>query len=181
MAAVEVCRFNRFGYCRFKEMCRHRHIDQLCTDTDCDMDSCDKRHPKACIFFNAYKRCKFGSYCRYSHDLDTDKHEMERTSNCSLRQEILTLSSKIKAMEEEFSTIIEETVIVKVRLEEVELELRNWKAKFSVEATDSGTSALLVTPRRDQEEGEISELKNGRSYAVGPVNGSFPSWSYKTP
>ena len=106
---------------------------------------------------------------------------MENSRNCFLLQEISTLSAKIKTLENEIATIIEENVILKVRLEDVELELSNLKSKSNVDTMDNCSSVLLATPRGDEEECENTELKNRRSFVVGPVYGAYPPWSYKTP
>ena len=56
------CERNKFGYCKFKNSCRYRHIDE-----ECKNEQCDKRHPKECNYYKSFGRCKFGNYCKYSH------------------------------------------------------------------------------------------------------------------
>ena len=62
-----VCKYNKYGYCRFKEHCRNYHVKDLCETKDCEIESCNKRHPKICSYYQQYRRCKFGSYCAYRH------------------------------------------------------------------------------------------------------------------
>ena len=67
MANGNVCLYNKFGFCKFKETCKFRHISEKCELESCKFESCDLRHPKECRFFNQYRRCKFGDYCFYKH------------------------------------------------------------------------------------------------------------------
>ena len=36
MAAQNVFRYNKIGYCKFGQICRKQHIDELFGDTSCD-------------------------------------------------------------------------------------------------------------------------------------------------
>ena len=38
---ANVCKFNRGGFCKFKDNCRYRHINEICEDEDCDVNSCE--------------------------------------------------------------------------------------------------------------------------------------------
>ena len=71
MAAENVCRYNKFGYCKFGEVCRKFHNDELCEDTSCDPLMCQKRHPRECKYYRNFKICKFNP-CKFSHVLITD-------------------------------------------------------------------------------------------------------------
>ena len=62
-----VCRYFKFGYCKFGEKCRNLHIEEKCCDNQCEIVNCDKRHPKPCNFYRDYGRCKYLQYCKYEH------------------------------------------------------------------------------------------------------------------
>ena len=49
MAGV-VCKYNKFGYCRFNGTCRNYHEDTNCDEKNCDTKY-TKRHPRPCKFF----------------------------------------------------------------------------------------------------------------------------------
>ena len=66
MAAQNVCRYNKYGYCKFGEICRKLHVDELCVESACDQITCDKRHPKECKYYTNYRRCKFNP-CKFAH------------------------------------------------------------------------------------------------------------------
>ena len=63
---AKICGYHNRGYCYKKEDCDEKHPDKVCNDTDCNEDSCEKRHPNPCNFGF---RCKFHKkkICLYSH------------------------------------------------------------------------------------------------------------------
>ena len=66
--ASAVCVHFQKGYCKFKGKCRHLHISELCSSSNCSSDSCQLRHPSNCRFFTLYGSCKYGIKCAYRHD-----------------------------------------------------------------------------------------------------------------
>ena len=72
MTMENVCYFNKFGFCKFLQKCRFRHVDKLCEEENCEIKSCSSRHPKACRYFSEFKMCKFGEYCRFAHKVSAD-------------------------------------------------------------------------------------------------------------
>ena len=63
-----LCRRNKFGYCRYGEKCRKKHINRLCVKRTCEVFNCEKRHPKICTFKRDYGYCKFAEQCRLNHE-----------------------------------------------------------------------------------------------------------------
>ena len=59
MATQNVCKYNKFGYCRYRETCRNLHIDEICENKTCDITTCRQRHPRECRYYREYFRCKF--------------------------------------------------------------------------------------------------------------------------
>ena len=68
MTQAGVCFKYKFGFCKFNERCKFRHVTLVCDDEKCDIDTCEKRHPKICKFYRDYKRCKFTVGCMYKHE-----------------------------------------------------------------------------------------------------------------
>ena len=66
-----ICRYNKFGFCKFSEKCQFRHNNSLCKDNHCKILECEKRHPKICKYKRDYGRCKFNP-CSYSHESQTE-------------------------------------------------------------------------------------------------------------
>ena len=65
----EVCFYQKFGFCKYKEMCSKGHLDQECKDINaCKIKKvCDKRHPKICKRYVLERSCVFGEKCEYLH------------------------------------------------------------------------------------------------------------------
>ena len=64
----EVCLYNKYGVCKFREGCRRQHCEETCREEKCeDKNLCQKRHPKICRKFLSEKGCRFGTECSYKH------------------------------------------------------------------------------------------------------------------
>ena len=77
-----VCRYFKFGFCKFGDHCRNLHVEEKCDDKQCEISNCDKRHPRPCTFYRYYGRCKYSDYCKYEHiqagaNILTNKFESE--------------------------------------------------------------------------------------------------------
>ena len=86
MANEIVCQHNKYGFCKYKENCKFRHVAEICEVENCDVESCLQRHPRQCRFYREFERCKFSEYCLFSHtrapkkkndELETVKARME--------------------------------------------------------------------------------------------------------
>ena len=72
----KICIFNQTGFCKFKDECLNKHLDQVCEQSDCTDDVCKslKRHPKPCKKFMNSKYC-------YNNENCADTHELLKTVN----------------------------------------------------------------------------------------------------
>ena len=71
MTGEEICKINKFGYCKLRNTCLKTHENQKCEEKkDCNFWNCSLRLPQSCRFFREFKRCKFGEFCKVSHDHD---------------------------------------------------------------------------------------------------------------
>ena len=68
--ATPVCEYYKFGYCKYRSSCRHRHVQTICEDESCNIIACENRHPVVCKFFSKYGRCKYNP-CSYKHIVDS--------------------------------------------------------------------------------------------------------------
>ena len=111
MATQNVCRYFKFGFCKYTVNCRFLHVKENCESQDCDVSSCNLRHPKICRFFRDYSRCKFGEWCCFRHvhkNIESDKEILDRINNLEkLIAEkdalIANLANKVKFIEEKLS------------------------------------------------------------------------------
>ena len=81
MATQTICPFNKYGYCKHKELCRKHHENKLCDKPSCDISTCSLRHPKNCKWYREYSYCKFNP-CAFKHfdnsnSIDMDKYQKE--------------------------------------------------------------------------------------------------------
>ena len=99
MGSNSVCRFNQIGYCKFKSSCFRKHENEICENAKCASSNCELRHPRKCTYFSRYSYCKFGEYCRFSHDKVENRSFGKEIEH--LKSEIETLKSIIEAKESE--------------------------------------------------------------------------------
>ena len=110
MATQNVCRYFKFGYCKYSEKCRIFHVKEECKNKSCEIRTCALRHPKICKFYRDYKRCKFGEWCHLkhfdNHNLETHTEEiMEKLDNLTklISEKVAlidNLAEKIRILEE---------------------------------------------------------------------------------
>ena len=62
-----LCRFNKYGYCKFGDKCHFRHNNVICVTKKCSVFDCDKRHPVVCKYFMNFRRCKYPN-CAFKHE-----------------------------------------------------------------------------------------------------------------
>ena len=67
MADQNICRYNKFGHCKFQGKCNKSHINEVCNIPSCEISKCRSRHPNMCTYFRDYGKCKFGDWCSYQH------------------------------------------------------------------------------------------------------------------
>ena len=104
MATQNVCKWNKFGYCKHGEMCRKFHAKEICENASCQIMCCLKRHPKQCKYYINYKQCKFDP-CAFLHVEHTDDSEHLKKENELILSKINDINKSIKELEvKEFET-----------------------------------------------------------------------------
>ena len=128
MSAQNVCRYNRFGYCQYGEICRKHHVDELCDTDSCDLAVCTSRHPKECKYFRNYNRCKFNP-CKFAHKAIERKDEklsetIDKVAKIEdILQDRIDLEKKVDEYDEKINIL--ENII-----KEMELSMKKRKAEF---------------------------------------------------
>ena len=114
LSTETICKFNQRGFCKFRSMCRKRHIIEVCQKINCDISGCQLRHPQKCRYFYIYGECKFEDDCAYLHencritelkdavDVLNRKHEVEVQK---LTEEIKDLKSVIETLHSYLSSL----------------------------------------------------------------------------
>ena len=64
----EICKYNKTGFCKFKEDCRKTHNNIMYENPEvCMGETCTKRHPKDCTNFSKSGSCRPKEKCAYKH------------------------------------------------------------------------------------------------------------------
>ena len=95
-AISPVCKFNKFGHCKFAETCRHLHINIICTNPHCIRKLCSSRHPNPRKYFISTGFCKFEEDCSYLHPVPV----VTVQPTVKLEQEIMEIKEILKTVHE---------------------------------------------------------------------------------
>jgi len=100
---INICRRNKYGYCKHGDNCHFRHENIICIDNNCNIYSCEKRHPKICSWYQQYGRCKFTSFCKFKHENKENIDELIKRieENANKLNEI---NASLQAIEKEEKT-----------------------------------------------------------------------------
>ena len=76
MAVSAVCLHHKFGYCKYGNHCRLKHVHLVCQNTNCDVQKCNYRHPRHYSYFTQFGQwegyfegtvrdglCRHSKYC----------------------------------------------------------------------------------------------------------------------
>ena len=132
MATPTICLFNKFGYCKYKEVCRKHHINDICSDSSCDFLTCRLRHPKLCNWYSEYGRCKFQP-CAFRHEEKENdiKKILEENSKVMSKLEAVEKSlAELEAKEKETFVNIEKLEQVQKSVEENEKRIKEIEIIF---------------------------------------------------
>ena len=89
-----VCSFNKFGFCKFRSACRRQHVMEICPkNKQCEIEKCSLRHPQTCRYHRDIGYCKFGDYCLFNHDEESN-----------YPKEIQKIAKKLKKLRERLKT-----------------------------------------------------------------------------
>ena len=175
----KVCSFFKYGHCRYKERCRYEHVHEICSKKECSVVSCRLRHPRTCIFYNAFRRCKFGLDCNYKHEThETDSHG----EDSSLLADIKKLEKVVAALQKENLELKEkiEAIDLKVlEISSVENKMANDTSRVpfgqdDVAVCENDCNVEMITV-------EEIDLWKKRMELCGENLGNFTEWSFKTP
>ena len=152
MTDLKLCQRNKFGYCKYGQTCQLKHTNEICLNGNCDVKSCDKRHPKDCWWFKQFGRCKF-TFCAYNHvlkDVQTD-----------FNIKIEALEIKIKEKDNEMK--IQQNKITKIEMSLIKSELENRVKNLE-------TFVLTLQEKLESREKEDYHV---RKWSPGPEGGGW--------
>ena len=94
------------------------HVNEICTENDCEVKSCLKRHPRLCRYYEKFHSCKFEDRCSFSHKILDHRSEL-----LDLKAKVINLET-MKAAQDE--------VIVNIQVKMALLEKENQDLKRKV-------------------------------------------------
>ena len=107
--------------------CDKYHSKKVCKDINCDVKSCNDRHPRPCTFYSLGV-CKFSKDCSFSHkkveDINSLRKEVSdfRLKYCSAIQQVLTQDKIINVLKEQVNTLQGEVMNIMKNMCEMERE-----------------------------------------------------------
>ena len=136
-----VCRFNKYGYCKFGDKCHFRHNNVICVTKKCSVFDCDKRHPVVCKYFMNFRKCKY-SNCAFKHKNLNEVNNNDakiKMIECKLNEMVSgetnkNIEKKLEAFEKNYESKIEalETHLKKINktLEEKDTLISSFEKLF---------------------------------------------------
>ena len=114
-----MCRFQKFGFCKFGSKCYFRHSEEICHNVDCGIKTCFKRHPSPCKFFFLTQKCKFKGNCSYSHQFQQEKESSNKVLEAK-ETEIEELKNEIDMLKLQNENLKKENDILIRKVEDIE-------------------------------------------------------------
>ena len=132
MSQQTICHFNKFGFCKYGKQCFRYHESKVCENADCEVLQCSLRHPKRCRFYAEYHYCKFGEYCKFSHERVEDrKIKLIKKELDEVKKHLSEKEMEIKKIDEEIRKTEmrkeEKIRMLLLKNEVIEKELRDVK------------------------------------------------------
>ena len=93
-------------YCKYSDKCRKQHIKENCENQKCEVEKCQKRHPKTCRYYQEYERCKFGEYCFYKHVQKESNQEIVKELE-KVKDQIRMIENMLQKKDEEIKKILD--------------------------------------------------------------------------
>ena len=144
----EVCLYNKFGFCKFRESCRRQHCEETCKEEHCeDKNLCQKRHPKICRKFLSEKGCRFGSECSYKH-----------LSSCPSPKQKDDLTVKVELLTSVVEQMAKKIILLETEVGELKKTPRN-PVNLIVELEDVSSNKNIQKENTIEETNDIDGLK----------------------
>ena len=151
MASTD-CMFHKFGHCKFGDVCRHRHLTEICTTAGCIANLCEKRHPRNCIYHMRFDGCKFGDHCSYMHP-EIEGQKSADTEIKVMESRIIHLEQLLEAKEDETKLLNEKISNLKSSFTKLEKEMAGIGIVME-KAVENAVTSLLQKININQDEKE---------------------------
>lgn len=120
MAAKNICKFEKYGFCKLKKQCKEYHPIEICKKQICNIGKCDKRHPQPCRYFRS-GNCRFKKACKYEHREHINTNELFEIIE-NLKKDKMVQAEKINGLEKDKNVQAEKISLLHSRLSYLEKE-----------------------------------------------------------
>ena len=143
---TKICRYNKFGYCKYDDKCNKKHNNVISTKKDCNVFDCDMRHPVVCRHFMNFRKCKFTN-CAYHHSCVIDDGE---------------IAAKIKTVENKLTKVMNES-----NVKEIEKNLEVFEKKY--EGQTKALEKLYVSNIDEMEKNYMAKINTLEKKYIGKI------------
>jgi uncharacterized C2H2 Zn-finger protein len=132
----DICKFNKFGYCKYKNKCEKDHVREQCKDgQNCEsVKSCTLRHPKMCKRITLEGLCRFGEKCAYSHQRISNFPSLEHEN---VHEDVKVLKAEVNSLKKALKSLID------IREESEELKRAVIDIKEDIKFLDSSNREVV--------------------------------------
>ena len=122
---LQICPHHKYGHCKQGLECDKYHSKRVCKDFNCDVKSCNDRHPRPCTFYSLGV-CKFSKDCSFSHkkaeDINSLRKEVSefRSKYASAIQQVKKQDSIISILREQINALQGEVMNIMKNMCEIE-------------------------------------------------------------
>ena len=122
---LQTCPYHKYGHCKQGVECDKYHSKKVCKDSNCDVKSCNDRHPRPCTFYSLGV-CKFSKDCSFSHrkveDINSLRKEVSefRSKYASAIQKVEKQDKIINILREQVNTLQGEVINIMKNMCEME-------------------------------------------------------------
>ena len=122
---LQTCPHHKYGHCKQGVECDKYHSKKVCRDSNCDVKSCNDRHPRPCTFYSLGV-CKFSKDCSFSHkkveDINSLRKEVSefRLKYGSAIQKVEKQDKIINVLREQVNTLQGEVMNIMKNMLEME-------------------------------------------------------------
>ena len=141
--------------------CDKYHSKKVCRDSNCDVKSCNDRHPRPCTFYSLGV-CKFSKDCSFSHkkaeDINSLRKEVSefRSKYASAIQQVKKQDNIISILREQVNTLQGEVMNIMKNMCEIE---RNGFVTYKLEAQSKVDVEMDVDEENLKASENISSLR----------------------
>ena len=158
---LQTCSYHKYGHCKQGVDCDKYHSKKVCKDSNCDVKSCNDRHPRPCTFYSLGV-CKFSKDCSFSHkkaeDINSLRKEVSefRSKYASAIQQVKKQDNIISILREQVNTLQGEVMNIMKNMCEIE---RNGFVTYKLEAQSKVDVEMEVDEENLKGSENISSLR----------------------